>query len=122
MTGASMQWPAIVARALRCGGVALLRLQVLGHSASVSHWVLVVGVEVRGHHSGKGRMRALLVLDAAQSDPWVCGYNAKLMLTGRTGRPSPSLAYSSLDGRRWHVRLTEGISLQPQPTAESLGA
>jgi hypothetical protein len=111
-------WPHIVARTLRCGGMALMRLQASSGSALTPHWVLVAGIEECRHSAYKARLRALLVLDAAQPPPWMCGYNTKLMLTGRDG-DSSSAIYNTLDGQWSRVRMVEGISLQPQPMARA---
>jgi hypothetical protein len=113
VAGALMRyWPCIVSRTLQRGGVALVRLQLLQQSIQGLRWVLVVGVEERRYPACKAHVRALLVLDAAQPNPWLCGYNAKLMLNPHDGHSSSAI-YSTLDGQRWRVRMVEGVCLQP---------
>jgi hypothetical protein len=112
VTGTLMRyWPRIVARTLRSGGVALVRLLVLRDLASTPHWGLVIGVEEYRRIGNKAQVRALLMLDATRSSPWVCGYNVRLIPPECDGRSS-SWTYRTLDGQRWQVRMIEGISLR----------
>jgi hypothetical protein len=90
-----------------------MRIQVLEASTSALRWVLVAGVEEHWRTGSKAQVRALLILDSTQPDPWMCGYNAKLMPTEHDGHPS-STVYGSLDGFRWQVEMIEGISIRPR--------
>jgi hypothetical protein len=81
---------------------------------SVTRWSVVMGAELDAHAKQKEPMlRALLLLDSNGSEPWACGYNARLELTHFKPGSDGLLTCRHLTGEGASVRMRCLIRVMP---------
>lgn len=79
-------------RALRAGLLCMVQFE----SRESCRWATVIGVEL---NRTTGEARALLLLDASESEPWACGHNARIELQAAAGRSVHASAGFTLNCR-----------------------
>lgn len=128
--GNGVQFEAI--RTSQTKSVGALALQSIreGHSCMVqfasrqgSRWATGIGVERQARGGGRGdQVRTMLLLDPQASEPWACGYNARLELwherkraTGAGVGVNATAKLRYLSGEVWPVRILQLIRVGLSP-------